>query len=254
MKIIFKLLLILVISKNLLAREIGETEITTEDGVEVYQNEKYYLLKKNVKIISDSFELNADNVKIYFDENLYDIVSLEAEGSTTFNSSQFNIQGSGEKLKFQIKFEKLQVEGAKSKIISDKTKMFSNGSIMINNANGSFSLKGSGSKLINNNILIEAENINGIFHDDLNRKEINSLNVFDEKISYIKNINTEIYAKKINFDKKTSIIELIDDVAIIRNNEKISGDYGTLDTKNNSYKIKSNNQEKVKIIIQSNEQ
>ena len=132
--------------------------------------------------------------------------------------------------------------------------MFSNGSIMINNANGSFSLKGSGSKLINNNILIEAENINGIFHDDLNRKEINSLNVFDEKISYIKNINTEMYAKKINFDKKTSIIELIDDVAIIRNNEKISGDYGTLDTKNNSYKIKSNNQEKVKIIIQSNEQ
>ena len=39
-----------------------------------------------------------------------------------------------------------------------------------------------------------------------------------------------MYAKKINFDYDTSIIELIDDVTIIRNEEKITGDYGTLDT------------------------
>ena len=32
--------------------------------------------------------------------------------------------------------------------------------------------------------------------------------------------------QKINFDNKTSIIELIDDVIIIRNGEKITGDYG----------------------------
>ena len=35
--------------------------------------------------------------------------------------------------------------------------------------------------------------------------------------------------------------------------EKIIGDYGTLDTKNNSYKIKSNNDTKVKVVIQNNE-
>ena len=40
---------------------------------------------------------------------------------------------------------------------------------------------------------------------------------------------------------------------IIRNEEKITGDYGTLDTINNSYKIKSNNQGKVKVLIQNNE-
>ena len=28
------------------AREIGQTEITTDEGIEVYQKEKYYLLKK----------------------------------------------------------------------------------------------------------------------------------------------------------------------------------------------------------------
>ena len=62
-----------------------------------------------------------------------------------------------------------------------------------------------------------------------------------------------MYAKKINYNKVSSFIELIDEVLIIRNGEKISGDYGTVDTKNNSYKIKSNNQKKVKVIIQNNE-
>ena len=62
-----------------------------------------------------------------------------------------------------------------------------------------------------------------------------------------------MYAKTINYSNENSIIELIDNVTIIRNEEKITGDYGTLDTRNNSYKIKSNNQNKVKVIIQNNE-
>ena len=62
-----------------------------------------------------------------------------------------------------------------------------------------------------------------------------------------------MYAKKINFDSESSLIELKDNVTIIRDGEKIKGDYGTLDTKNNSYKIKSNDQKKVKVIIQNNE-
>ena len=33
-------------SINGFSRGIGETEITTDDGIEVFQNEKYYLLKK----------------------------------------------------------------------------------------------------------------------------------------------------------------------------------------------------------------
>ena len=72
-------------------------------------------------------------------------------------------------------------------------------------------------------------------------------------MSYVKNNNTEMYARKINFSSDTSIIELIENVTIIREDEKISGDYGTLDTKNNSYKIKSNNDTKVKVVIKNNE-
>ena len=62
-----------------------------------------------------------------------------------------------------------------------------------------------------------------------------------------------MYAKKINFNNTTSIIELFENVTIVRNEEKISGDYGTLDTINNSYKIGSNNQKKVKVIIKNDE-
>ena len=39
-------LLGILISFNVLSKGIGETEITTDDGIEVFQNEKYYLLKK----------------------------------------------------------------------------------------------------------------------------------------------------------------------------------------------------------------
>ena len=36
------------------------------NGIEVFQEEKYYLLKKNVEIVSDEFELNGNLVKIFF--------------------------------------------------------------------------------------------------------------------------------------------------------------------------------------------
>ena len=40
-----------------MGRESGQTEITTDDGIEVFNKEKYYLLKKNVKINSDEYKL-----------------------------------------------------------------------------------------------------------------------------------------------------------------------------------------------------
>ncbi len=253
MKLIIKIILISFITFNLFAREKGETEITTEEGIEVFQNEKFYLLKKNVKINADTFTLLADDVKINFDKNLYDITMLIARGDVNFKSPEFQMNGSGETLKFEVKNENLKIEGFNSRLISQEIEMFSDGFIEVNNLNGNFLIKGINSQLINENILIKADFIDGIFSDSKDNKEITLLNVADKKISYVKNNDTEMYAKKINFDNKTSLIELIDDVTIIRDGEKISGDYGTLDTKNNSYKIKSNNQTKVKAIILNNE-
>ena len=43
---LIKIITILLFSVTIQSRELGETEITTEDGIEVFQNEKFYLLKK----------------------------------------------------------------------------------------------------------------------------------------------------------------------------------------------------------------
>ena len=253
MKIICRIILIYLISINVVAREVGETEITTEDGIEVFQNEKFYLLKKNVNIQSDNFNLIADNVKINFEKNLYDIIKLEAEGNVRFNSKEFGLDGNGKILIFEVKIERLKIQGKESKLVTNDVQMFSDGFIEVNNLTGDFSLKGLNSKLVNENIIIKARAIDGTFKNNGNKKEINFLDVRDENISYIKNNDTEMYAKNINFKKDSSIIELINNVTIIRNDEKISGDYGSLDTSSNSYKIKSKNNGKVKVIIQNNE-
>ena len=254
MRLVFSITIIILFSFNITAREIGETEITTEDGIEVFQNEKFYLLKKNVKIDSDDFILNADEVKINFNKSLYDITELNAKGNVNFKSSEFKMEGNGKNLKFEVQIEKLKVEGQSSELITEDIRMFSDGFIEVSNFNGNFTLEGKNSKLESKNILIEAEFIDGIFNNLDKNREITFLNIYDKKISYVKNNNTEMYAKKINFDNSTSIIELIDNVTIIRGGEKISGDYGTLDTKNNSYKIKSNDETKVKVIILNNGQ
>ena len=253
MRLILSLLIIILFSGNLFGREKGETEITTEDGIEVFQNEKFYLLKKNVKIISDNFILEADDVKINFDKSLYDITKLEAKGNVDFNSTNYQMQAKGEILQFEVKFEKIKIKGIDSKLITEDVTMFSDGTIRVNNSNGEFSLKGLNSKLVNESITIIGESIDGVFNNNNQKKEITFLNVVDKNISYVQNNDTEMYANKINFDNNSSLIELIDKVTIIRNEEKITGDYGTLDTRNNSYKIKSNNQNKVKVIIQNNE-
>ena len=125
MKLIFIITSFFLLSLYLLAREVGETEITTEDGIEVFQNEKFYLLKKNVKILSDSFTLSADKVKIDFNKNLYDITELNAEGKVDFYSQDFNIFGNGHYLEFEIKVEKLKIEGVGSELTTGNIEFFS---------------------------------------------------------------------------------------------------------------------------------
>ena len=91
MRIFLKIIVLFLLCDTLFARDKGETEITTEDGIEVYQEEKYYLLKKNVKIDSDNFILNADFVKIKFNESMYDIIELDAKGNVSFISEEYNV-------------------------------------------------------------------------------------------------------------------------------------------------------------------
>ena len=101
MKLSCLLLLFLILSNSVFSREIGETEIITEEGIEVFQKEKYYLLKKNVKITSDNFLLSGDNIKIFFNNDMYDIKRIEALGNVNFSSQNYKIlQNAEESTKF----------------------------------------------------------------------------------------------------------------------------------------------------------
>jgi len=56
-----------------------DTEITTDSGITLYQNEKYYELIDNVKIKSQNFNLKAENVIAYYKDDLYDLVKIIAK-------------------------------------------------------------------------------------------------------------------------------------------------------------------------------
>ena len=249
MKYIVLFLIIFLNYKYAIGRNVGETEITTDDGIEVFQEEKYYLLKKNVNIVSDEFEINGDLVKIFFEKDLYDIQELIASTGVNFKSNSYNIKGKGERLKFNIQNEEINVTGEKSELFLETTEMFSDGSITVDNLAGSFSIEGSNSKLISDTIFITGFMINGILIDKNGNREISNLEVHDENILSIITEDTELFSKKAFYDKEKSIIELFDSVTIKRGSEIITGDYGVLDTSKNSYKVSSNNSNKVKVII-----
>ena len=249
MKIIIIILFLLISHNSSFSRNIGETEITTEEGIEVFQNEKYYLLKKNVKIESDTFNLTGDLIKIFFEKDLYDIKIIDAVGNVKMVSDSYRIKANGENLVFIVKTEEISLKGLNSNLITEDTDMYSDGTIIVNNITGDFLIEGQNSSLDTEDIFIEGEYIEGNFSTNNENKEINLLNVLDKKIAYIKTDDTEMYSNKINYDKKTSLIELENNVKIIRGGETITWDYGTLDTATNSYKVKSKDSKKVKVII-----
>ena len=249
-KFVIFFLIILLNYKYALARNIGETEITTEDGIEVFQEEKYYLLKKNVEILSDEFKLTGQTVKIYFDKDLYDIKELLALDNVNFVSEEFNLKGEGNKVTFNIEHQKIFISGLKSKLFLEDTQMLSDGEITVDNSKGSFLINGPNSKLISENINIIGSKISGTFDLVNGKRDIGSLLVEDEEQLNIETNNIMMFSKKATYNKNKSIIELFDNVKINRGNEIITGDYGILDTKNNSYKVSSNTN-KVKAIIKN---
>ena len=248
-KLLIFFLIVFLNYKHAIGRNIGETEITTEDGIEVFQEEKYYLLKKNVEILSDEFTLNGQLVKIYFNQDLYDIEDLVANDDVSFVSEEYNIKGKGDNLKFDIKNQKITVKGINSELFLETTEMLSDGKISVDNIAGSFSIIGPNSKLVSDNIYIIGSKINGSFEIIDGKRDIDNLKVEDEKQLNIKSNEIIMFSKKAIYDKKKSIIELFENVVIKRGSEIINGDYGILNTKKNSYKVSSKNSNKVKAII-----
>jgi len=248
------LIIILFLSSSILSREVGQTEITTDEGIEVFQKEKYYLLKKNVSIISDNFKLKADLVKAYFDKDLYDISKIESEKDVILKSSR-GILAKGDKINFSTKNENITIKGNSSSLTYGNIFMFSQDLVRVDNLNGNFTIKGNEAELKTDSIHIFGSLIEGNFVTINNINEVEKLYVEDNKQVNIITKNITMFAKKANYNKQDNIIELFENVKVIRDNEIIMGDYANIDTLNESYKVKSNNaNKKVKILIsQTNE-
>ena len=246
MKKIFVLIIFLSISA--IGREKGQTEITTEEGIEVFQKEKYYLLKKNVLIKSDEFILSADLVKAFFEKDLYDIQKIESEGNVNFTSSK-GYKGVGEKLNFSMKNNLINIFGNNALLNMENLIMKSNNYIMIDDSKGKFKLEGSVSELTTDTMNIIGSSIDGSYQEINGINEINNLIVKSDEITEIITDKLKMYSSKAVYSKKDNIIELFDNVKVIRNNEIIVGDYAKINTLNESYKVSSKESNKVKILI-----
>ena len=240
--------ILILFSFHTMGRESGQTEITTDDGIEVFNKEKYYLLKTNVKIISDEYELNADLVKAYFKKDLYDITRIFSDGNVTLISSN-RIKASGEKIDFDIINEDLQIFGKNSLFINNELNMTSDKEIKINNTTGNFKINGPNSRLKTNKIDITGYLIKGKFSQIENINEVELLYVEDKTQINIKTETLDMYALRADYDKKINIIELFDNVKIYRDNESILGDYAKINTLTESYKVTSKESGKVKVLL-----
>ena len=238
-------------SINGVSRGIGETEIITDDGIEVFQNEKYYLLKKNVIITSDDFKITSDNVKANFEIDLYDITSIETKGRSSLNAIKYGINGKGDEILINIKSEEITVIGNNSLLNFQETEMSSDGSIKVNNLLGSFELKGANSNLKTDGLNIYGEYISGIFVELDGKKQLTKLKVEDKNLLKIYTEDLEMSCQKALYDNETNIFELFTKVKIVKGQEIISGDYGYFDTVKNSYKVKSDETSKVKVTIKN---
>ena len=185
-----------------ISRDAGETEITTEDGIEVFQEEKYYLLKKNVEIFSDDLELKGQLVKIFFEKDLYDIKELVASENVEFVSELYNLNGKGNNVKFNIIDQKIFINGKNSELYLETTEMLSDGKIVVNNLNSTFLIDGPNSKLVSDNIYITGSKIDGTFETINNKRDIANLNVEDKNKLNIKTDDIDMFSKKAIYDKK----------------------------------------------------
>ena len=243
----------LVIFITLSIPAVSQTTITTNDGIEIFQIEKFYLLKNNVEIISEEFKLSADLVKAYFNKDLYDITKIESSGNAQLSSLN-GIKATGDKIIFSTLSNIITVEGLSSFLTNNTIEMYSDSFIKIDNSEGLFAIKGNNSKLVNADIIMTGKSIIGKFESIDGSNIVKNLEIKDDDTIIIKTKNIMMYGKLALYNETNNIIELFENVKIVRNNETVTGDYAKINLLKESYKVSSKNtSNKVKIILENNE-
>ena len=220
-KILLLLFLIDSISIGLRANENNNysTKITTDGGITLYQNNKYYELIDNVKINSTNFDLSADNVIAYYKVDLYDLIKVIATGKAKIKTSDGAVI-SGDKIIYEIE-------------------------------NGNFTIEGNG-LFQNNKLTVKSQDIKGEIEEINNKKYIKNVEAKDDKKVYIQNQDMKSYSKSALYSKTNDLLELFDEVEIIKGKEIATGDYATINIETNDYSIKSINN-KVQLLLSSEE-
>ena len=67
-------------------------------------------------------------------------------------------------------------------------------------------------------------------------------------------LSFNMFAKEAIYSKVNNLIELYENVKIIRNGEIVTGDYARINTLDKSYKITSNKSNKVKLLIETSDE
>ena len=167
--------------------------------------------------------------------------------------SKRGIKAIGEKVDFNIKDEDINIYGKKSLLITNELEMKSDGFIKVNNISGLFSLEGDNNILKNQDIYISGYFIDGKFIKLKEINEIENLFVEDQIEINIKTETLDMYSLKAKYNKNNDIIELFENVKIIRDSETIVGDYAIINTLTESYKVTSKKSKKVKILLKEKE-
>jgi len=220
MKKFFLFLLVILTNSSSLATT--KTEITTDKGIEIFQNEKYYLLTGNVQIKSEDFNLSADIVKAFFDKDLYDIVDIESYGNSLLTSPK-GVKAKGNKIIFSSSNNSIIVKGISSYLSNGEIEMYSDSFISIDNSIGFFKISGENSKLINKDTIMVGDLIEGVFENINGSNELKNLDLEDKNEVNIKTKKINMFGKRATYNKESDLIELFENVKITRNKETVTG-------------------------------
>ena len=158
------------------------------------------------------------------------------------------------KLLVLVKNNLVNIAGNNALLNMENLIMKSDNYIMIDDSNGKFKLEGNISELTTDNMNIVGSYIDGSYQEINEVNEINNLIVKSNKITEITTDTLKMFSSKAVYSKKDNIIELFDNVKVIRNNEVIIGDYAKINTLDESYKVTSNKSKKVKVLIDSTDE
>ena len=168
-------------------------------------------------------------------------------------TSSRGMEAKGEKINFSTKDENIIILGKNSSLIYNEIEMYADVSIQVNNISGDFNLQGYGSKLYTDEVQITGALIDGKYTIINGVNEVDNIFVEDMIESHIKTKNIDMFSLKARYNKKENLIKLYESVKVIRNNEIIEGDYGEVNTIKESFKVNSNDNKKVKILIKDSE-